>query len=382
MDNNMISIRKEDQILMALVHFFVTKEDYAPIFVQGVKDEIWLEKLNGPYRVIRINSNYIHNEEQFQFDQYKVQDILHQIKKKTLSFNVNALNIYLNTNDFVKTESQNHVDNIGVKDLTDIENNKTLNEIFPELKNNLDAKTDNLDLLFNVTKDINAKTVKDNETFEKIFSKKNPIITYLLIAICILVFLVELVLGAPYDNIMMLKMGANFRPLVLIGDYYRLLSYAFLHWDIVHIACNMYALYIIGDQIEGHFGKKRYLYIYFISAIGGGLLSNLFGLKISAGASGAIFGLMGALVYFGMRFRLYFKQSLTNNIIPVIAINLILGLMMSEIDLACHIGGLIYGYLAAMTVGIPEYNEKKDNINGIILTLIFTAFLIYLLFFR
>ena len=135
MDNHMISIRKEDQILMALVHFFVTKEDYAPIFVQGVKDEIWLEKVNGPYRVIRINSNYIHNDEQFKFDQFKVQDILHQIKRKTLSFNVNALNIYLNANDIVNTESSKHVDNIEVKDLKDIENNKTLNEIFPDNQN-------------------------------------------------------------------------------------------------------------------------------------------------------------------------------------------------------------------------------------------------------
>ena len=133
MDNNLISIRKEDQILMTLVHFFVTKEDYAPIFVQGVKDEIWLEKLNGPYRVIRINSNYIHNDEQYQFDQFKIQDILHQIKKKTLSFNVNALNIYLNANDIVKTDSSNHVDNIEVKELSDIVNNKSLNVIFPDL---------------------------------------------------------------------------------------------------------------------------------------------------------------------------------------------------------------------------------------------------------
>ena len=381
MDNRMITIRKEDQILMALVHFFVTKEDYAPIFVQGVKDEIWLEKLNGPYRVIRINSNYIHNDEQYQFDQFKIQDILHQIKKKTLSFNVNALNIYLNANDIVKTDSSNHVDNIEVKELSDIENNETLNEIFPDLKNNLDAKTDNLDLLFNVTKDINAKTQKDNQTFEKIFSMKNPIVTYIIMGICVLFYIVEWCLGGPTNDNMVL-LGANFGPLVQHGQYYRLLSYSLLHWDIVHIACNMYALYIIGNQIESHFGRLRYLFIYVVSAIGGGLLSALLTEGISAGASGAIFGLMGALVYFGMRFRLYFKQSLNNNIIPVIVLNLLLGLYLSEIDLACHVGGLIYGFLAAMMIGIPGYSEKKDNINGIILTLIFTVFLIYLIFFR
>ena len=56
-----IAIDKKDQIVMSLVHFFVTKENYAPILVQGVKNEIWLQNLDGPYKVIRINSNYIHN---------------------------------------------------------------------------------------------------------------------------------------------------------------------------------------------------------------------------------------------------------------------------------------------------------------------------------
>ena len=81
---------------MSLVHYFVTKENYSPIFVQGVKDEIWLEKLDGPYRVIRINSNRIFNNEQFKFDQFRIKNILKQIKRKTLSFTINALNINLN----------------------------------------------------------------------------------------------------------------------------------------------------------------------------------------------------------------------------------------------------------------------------------------------
>ena len=160
MNNNMISIRKEDQVLMALVHYFVTKEDYSPILVQGVKDEIWLEKLNGPYRVIRINSNYIHNAEQFNFDQYKVEDILRQIKKKTLSFNVNALNIYLNANEGINPKELKHIDSIELHELSDVKKNAVLNEIFPSLKDNLDTKTDNLELLFNVTKDINQKTAR------------------------------------------------------------------------------------------------------------------------------------------------------------------------------------------------------------------------------
>ena len=83
-----MNLRKEDQILMSLVHYFVTKENYSPIFVQGVRDEIWLEKIDGPYRVIRINSNRIFNDEQFRFDQFRIKGILRQIKRKTLSFSI------------------------------------------------------------------------------------------------------------------------------------------------------------------------------------------------------------------------------------------------------------------------------------------------------
>ena len=66
-----IIIRKNEQIMMSLVHYFVTKENYSPINVQGVKDEIWLENLDGPYRVIRINCNSIINEEQYKFDLFE-----------------------------------------------------------------------------------------------------------------------------------------------------------------------------------------------------------------------------------------------------------------------------------------------------------------------
>jgi len=126
---NQFNVRREDQILMSLVHYFVTKENYTPILVQGVKDEIWLQKLDGPYRVIRINSNYIHNEEQFKFDQYKIKDILKQIKKKTMSFTVNALNINLNMSERCREEGLKNIDNIHINALEEITSNEIIKEV-------------------------------------------------------------------------------------------------------------------------------------------------------------------------------------------------------------------------------------------------------------
>ena len=380
---DIVSVRKQDQVLMSLVHYFVTKENYSPIYVHGVKDEIWLEKLDGPYRVIRINSNRIFNDEQFKFDQYKIKDILKQIKKKTMSFNVNALNINLNADEQVNDENGlKNIDNIKVRDLGDIENNQSVLEIFPHIKGNLIEDASGLDLIFNVTKDINAKTERENKKFEKIFSPKVPYITYFIMFICIVMFLLLYLLGDGPSSVTLLRLGANNRLFLKAGQVYRLITYAFLHGGIAHLLCNMYSLYIVGTQVESKFGKERFIVIYLISAIAGGLMSATFSNVISVGASGALFGILGSLLYFGIRFRLYLKESLRTSIIPVILLNLFIGFMVPGIDNYCHIGGLIAGFLAAMAVGIPGEKNQRDTINGWILLLLYLSFLIYLVFIR
>lgn len=375
-----VSVRKQDQILMSLVHYFVTKEGYSPIFVQGVKDEIWLENVDGPYRIIRINNNYIHNEEQYTFEQFKIKNVMRQIKKKTLSFSINTLNIDLNVSDRVKIEPNKDIDNVSVHELEDIKQNEGIVSVFPSIKSDLYESGNSLDLLLNVTKDINNKTETDNKKFAKIFSKKKLIVTYLIMLICILMYVLVVFMGA--SNKAYLLLGANLKALVKSGQIYRLITYAFLHGGLVHLIANMYSLYIIGSQIENNYGKLKFIFIYLVSALTGGLLSAIFNNNISIGASGAIFGLLGALVYFVFHFRLYLSDALKTRIVPVILINLLIGFMVTDIDNACHIGGLIGGYLAAMAVGIPEVENKKDKINGVILLLIYITFMSYLLFFK
>lgn len=90
-----VVVSNKDEIIMQLVHYFVTEEDYEPILVNGVKNEVWLENLDAPYKVIRINSNYIHNEEQYKFDVFKIKNIVKQIKKKTFSLKMKTMNILL-----------------------------------------------------------------------------------------------------------------------------------------------------------------------------------------------------------------------------------------------------------------------------------------------
>ena len=141
----------------------------------------------------------------------------------------------------------------------------------------------------------------------------------------------------------------------------------------------MYSLYVLGTQIETVLGKVKFLIVYFISAIVGALLSGLLTGGASVGASGAIFGLLGALLYFGYHYRLYLGNVISNQIIPVILLNLFIGFMLPGVDNFGHIGGLIGGVLAAMIVGVKEKSNKTDRINGVVILTIVVAFLYYMI---
>lgn len=381
-----VLIRKNDQVMMSLVHYFVTKENYAPINVQGVKDEIWLENLNGPYRIIRISCNSIINEEQFEFDIFKMKHIMRQIKKKTMSFKINALNICLDLSKKVDEGNIKNIETIRVEDIKDIYNSEDIVRNFPSIKNELLETDDGLELIINVTNDINEKTEKENEKFNDVFSPKTIIFTNIISLICILMYVIVGIYGNNFFNFdanVLAKFGANNILLVKNGEIYRLLTCAFLHVGLIHLVVNMYSLRVIGPSVEGLIGKGKFVFIYLISAISASLMSLVFvdSNIVSVGASGAIFGLMGALLYFGYHYRLYLNDAIKTQIIPVILFNLIIGFMMPGIDNGAHIGGLIGGYLATMAIGIKNKSEKKDMINGWIVLILYLAFLSYIVFF-
>ncbi len=385
---SIIVMDKKEELIMRLVHYFITEENYNPIVVNGVKDEIWLENREGPYYIVRINSSNIFNKEQLDFDHYKTKSIVKQIKKKTLSFNVNTLNIFLDLNEDLKLESVKNIVDAPIFDDRKITDENIL-EAFPNINEKLLKDAKGIDLMINVTKDINEKTEKENRQYEKIFSPKKIYVTQVIMALCAIGFVITLMFGgipAIVDvptNILAL-LGANNITLLQSGEIWRLLTYMFLHGSLLHLLINMYSLYIIGTQIENYYGKTKYIIIYLVSGICGGLLSAIgIGVNaISAGASGAIFGLLGALAYFGYHYRLYLGNALKTQIIPVIAINLLIGVMVTGIDNFCHIGGLISGIFTAMALGVDGKTKKSDHINGFICLLLYIAFCVYMIFYK
>ncbi len=379
-------IRKSDQIMMSLVHYFVTKENYAPIQVQGVKDEIWLENLDGPYRIIRISCNSIINEEQYKFDMFKMKHVMKQIKKKTLSFKVNALNICLDISKKIDKVNFKNIETVSIETLNDVKKNADISKAFPMIKDELLETSDGLDLIINVTNDINEKTEKENKKFNEVFAPKAIVFTNIIMLICMAMYFVVAIYGNNFINFdvgILTSFGANNIVLVKHGQIWRLITCAFLHVGFIHLLVNMYSLRVIGPSVEALIGKWKFVFIYLISSVSASLMSLVFTEAniVSAGASGAIFGLMGALLYFGYHYRLYLNDAIKTQIIPVIVFNLLIGFMISGIDNGAHIGGLVGGYLATMAIGIKNKSHKKDMINGWIVLILYLAFLCYIVFF-
>jgi rhomboid protease GluP len=129
-------------------------------------------------------------------------------------------------------------------------------------------------------------------------------------------------------------------PAVANGDWWRLITATFLHGSLLHLGFNMLALWILGTQVEIYLGSKKFLLLYFVSAIGGSLASFYFSppATFSIGASGAIFGLMGAFIVIGKKLRADVSQ-----IMILLLINVVLGFTVSGIDWRAHLGGLVAG---------------------------------------
>jgi rhomboid protease GluP len=184
-----------------------------------------------------------------------------------------------------------------------------------------------------------------------------PIATWSLIAINVLIWLLMTALGGSTDPMVLVVFGAKINELIVQGQLWRLVTPIFLHIGIVHLAFNTYAIYVFGSQIERVFGTLRFLGLYLLSGIFGVLASFSFSPHPSAGASSAIFGLIGTEAAFFFRYRNAFGrrgQQRLYNILIVIGYNLAFTFVASNIDVWGHLGGLAAGAALAWWL-MPRY---------------------------
>lgn len=168
--------------------------------------------------------------------------------------------------------------------------------------------------------------------------------------------------------------GSQFAPLILAGQWWRLGTAMFLHVGLLHLALNSYALYGLGPSMEGLYGHGRFLIIYLGAGVVGSTTSFLAGTVHAAGASGAIFGLMGAYLYYAWYVPGAARRHLWSGIWPVLAVNFLFGITSGVVDNWAHLGGLVGGLALSALLGLPgERLWTVRRLAGVALTLALLA---------
>lgn len=199
-----------------------------------------------------------------------------------------------------------------------------------------------------------------------LYMKKNRLsapCTVLLTIINVVVFSLLTLQGMTEDGMFLLEHGAMYVPRVIQdGEYYRFFTSVFLHFGFEHLMNNMVTLVLIGWNLESEIGKVKFLLIYILSGLGGNFLSAWYEVlkddySISAGASGAIFGVIGALLYVTMRNRGRIGEVSGRRLAFMIIISLYYGFTSSGVDNLAHIGGLVTGFVA----GVLLYRKRNSK---------------------
>lgn len=203
-----------------------------------------------------------------------------------------------------------------------------------------------------------------------LFNRSSPF-TYLFIGINLGVFVLMWLAGGmgsmSSDHEVLIAFGAKDNELIATHhQYWRLITSIFIHIGFLHLLLNNYAFWIVGQEIERIYGSSRFVLLYLATGLCGALASYRFNPEPSAGASGAIFGLFGALATFAFRYRKeipnVISADIRRRVVPLIAINLVFGFLVAQIDNAAHIGGLISGVALALVIPYKRPQEKATAI--------------------
>jgi rhomboid protease GluP len=191
-------------------------------------------------------------------------------------------------------------------------------------------------------------------------ARQSPV-TVLFFAANVLMFVWMVIQGVDAMNPTvgaLLHYGANSGEGVAEGEWWRLLTCMFLHGGLIHLVVNMYSLRILGPFIEGLFGSATFFLVYMIAGFGGSVASCLWNpIGVSIGASGAIFGLLGALIAFFLTHRRamrpdFFRSSIRRFVL-VVGLNLFIGFTIPQIDNSAHMGGLLAGFVCGLAARRP-----------------------------
>ena len=379
---------KEDYLFWEIVRLLSVQYDYRMITVTENHEEIWLESdKSTDVPVIRLIRHDLDWANWLKRDIDRTLKNGEQVRKKLYKKPINILSIYVSkfapVDDYEfslqpaivqKTKVNTFIFtceavSTSIKDL-EATLNKPLPISVPE-----EGEIEEEQVL-ELKKTAISASVKKAKAEQKVFQNAKPFFTYILIAIQVAVFILMEFSGGSTDSKTLIEFGAKYSPYILQGEWWRFFTPMIVHIGFIHLLMNTFSLYLIGAEVERIYGNTRFLLIYIFAGFAGTLGSFIMTPNLSAGASGAIFGCFGALLYFGMVYPKLFMRSMGSTVIVLIIINLIYGFTVPGIDNAGHIGGLIGGFLAAGVVHLPKAKSLLRQMAFLIGTVVLTYFLL------
>ncbi|MGJ7921365.1 rhomboid family intramembrane serine protease [Neobacillus sp. LXY-4] len=380
---------QEDYLFWRLAELFISKHDYRLIQMKGNDHELWLENTsNKQGQIIRILRHNVDWSNWMQRDIEMTAAIGENFRRRFIRGELTIQNIYITPyppvddyqfrieKPFVLPNSKKT--RVCTTMLMPNELEKSLQELsailgFP-IEVTLDGEYNEQDI--QTIKQLTlAHTVMMAKKEKAIFENGKPLFTYVFLVIQIGILMIMEFMGGSTNSSTLIQFGAKFNPLILEGEWWRFFTPMFLHIGFLHLLMNSIALFYMGPLVERIFGSFRFVLIYLFAGFAGSVASFAFSPNLSAGASGAIFGCFGALLYFGVIYPKLFFRTMGMNILFVIGLNLVFGFSMNNIDNAGHIGGLIGGFLAA---GVLHFPKAKKPVSQLMFT-VMSSILVFIL---
>lgn len=377
------------------IYHLVNKEDFRVVYISNNGQEVWLEDdRKQPFQLIRLAlrdidwSNELRQDilKAFQhgkkikrdlglrqasvynivFSLYEPVDDFEELIARPLSFTTNGKQIQKTI--FIPFEKINEL-------LLPLATKLKLTDVPPIIP--IDPTLDIEQIIRGLRYSVHQASQNRIQKEKNIFFFGKPVLTYLLLGIHIIVFFLVELNGSSSNMNTLIQFGAKFNPLILEGQWWRFFTAMVLHIGVFHLLMNSLALYYLGSAVERLYGTSRFLFIYLLAGLVGSVASFSFNEHVSAGASGAIFGCFGALLYFGVKHRRLFFRTMGMNVLIILAINLVFGFVMPMVDNGAHVGGLIGGFAASAIVGLPKQRNFKLSFTSLVITVVSLVGLLY-----
>ncbi|SEB12231.1 rhomboid protease GluP [Thalassobacillus cyri] len=369
---------EEEFYFWKLTHDLVVNQGFDILHVNEANSEVWLEKqINRKNHILRLYrtqfdwSNHVKNDIA-RINQH-IQKNKHMFVGKELNVHAVYISEYSPVDDWdglvrpLKVKGKKDIF-LKVHYLDRAEREQKLSNLYenlelfpvPALDRHSVTLYDNMELeerVEHLKKEILYQRDKKRKEQVELFEYGKPLMTRLLLVINIALFLYIEMNGQSTSVLDLINYGAKYNPAIIEGEWWRIVTSMFIHIGILHLFMNMLALYYLGMAVEKIYGTGRFTLIYFLAGIAGGITSFALNPQVAAGASGAIFGLFGALLFFGVKHRQIFFRTMGRNLLFIIGLNVVLGLSVPQIDNGAHMGGLVGGFIASVIVNMPKNRQ-------------------------